>query len=77
MSTHTWSQQVHAGVEGTASQSFLPTNEEGDEESVSMCDGEGTTVFPKEGGATGADSEGHVTGAISRQKAMNMLQMEE
>ena len=33
--------------------------------------------FSEEGGATGADSEGRVTGAVSRQKAMNALKMEE
>ena len=29
------------------------------------------------GGATGADSEGHATGAVNRQKAMNAPKMEE
>ena len=33
--------------------------------------------FAEEGGATGADSEGPVTGAVNRQKAMNALEMEE
>ena len=63
--------------EGAAPQSFLPTNEEGDDESVSMCDGGGTMIFSEEGGAAGTDSEGHVTGAINRQQAMNALKMEE
>ena len=31
----------------------------------------------EEGGATGADSEGHVTGAVNRQQAMNTPEMEE
>ena len=31
--------------------------------------------FSEEGGATGVDSEGHVTGAVSRQTAMNALKM--
>ena len=38
---------MHAGVEGGAPQSSLPTNEEGNEESVSMCDGGGTMVFQR------------------------------
>ena len=33
--------------------------------------------FAEEGGDTGADSEGHITGAVNRQKAMNALEMEE
>ena len=33
--------------------------------------------FSEEGGATVADSEGHVTGAVNRQKAMDALEMEE
>ena len=32
--------------------------------------------FSENGGATGADSEGHVTGAVNRQKAVNALEME-
>ena len=38
---------MHAGVEGAAPQSSLPTNEEGDEESVSMCDGGGAMIFQR------------------------------
>ena len=33
--------------------------------------------FSEEGGATGADSEDHVTGAVNRQRAINALEMEE
>lgn len=33
--------------------------------------------FSLEGGATGVDSEVHVTGAVNRQKTMNVLEMEE
>ena len=33
--------------------------------------------FSEEGGATGADSEGHVTGAVNRQQVINALEMEE
>ena len=33
--------------------------------------------FSEEGGATGADSESHVTGAVNRLQAMNALEMEE
>ena len=33
--------------------------------------------FSEGGGATGADSEGHVTGAVNPQKAMHALEMEE
>ena len=33
--------------------------------------------FSEEGGATRADSEGHVTEAVNRQKEMNALKMEE
>ena len=33
--------------------------------------------FSEEGGATRADSGGHVTGAINRQQAMNALETEE
>ena len=36
---------MHAGVEGAAPQSSLPTNEEGDEENVAMCDGGGKMIF--------------------------------
>ena len=38
---------MHAGVEGGAPQSSLPTNEEGNEESLSMCDGGGTVFFQR------------------------------
>ena len=38
---------MHAGVEKGAPQSSLQTNEEGNEESVSMCDGGGTMVFQR------------------------------
>ena len=34
-------------MKGAAPQSFLATNEEGDEENVSMCDGGGTMIFWK------------------------------
>ena len=34
-------------------------------------------VLSEESGATGPDSEGHVTGAVNRQKTMNALEMEE
>ena len=34
-------------MKGTAPQRFLPTNEEGDDESMSRCDGGGTMVFQK------------------------------
>ena len=37
----------------------------------------GLDGFAEKGGYTGADSEGHVTGAVNRQQAMNALQMEE
>ena len=60
-----------------STQSSLPTNEEGNEESVSMCNGGGTMFFQRISGATGPDSEGHVTGAANRQKMMNALEMEE
>ena len=33
--------------------------------------------FSEEGGATRADSEGHVTGVVGRENAMNALEMEE
>ena len=33
--------------------------------------------FSEEDRATGADSEGHITGAVNRQKTMNALEMEE
>ena len=36
----------------------------------------GCNDFSEEGGATGADCEGHVTGAINRQQAMNALKVE-
>ena len=68
---------MHAGVKEAAAQSFPPTNEEGDEKSVSVCDGGGGDDFAGEGGDTGADSEGHVIGAVNRQQAMNALEMEE
>ena len=38
---------MHVDVEGAAPQSSLPTNEEGDEESLSMCDGGGTMIFQR------------------------------
>ena len=37
----------------------------------------GHDVLSEESGATGPDSEGHVTGAVNRQKTMNALEMEE
>ena len=37
----------------------------------------GHDVFLEESGATGPDSEGHVTGAVNRQKTMKVLEMEE
>ena len=36
---------MHGGVEGTAPESSLPTIEEGDDESTSMCDGAGARWF--------------------------------
>ena len=36
---------MHAGVEGAAPQSFLPTIKEGDEESASMCEGGGAMIL--------------------------------
>ena len=36
----------------------------------------GHDVLSEESGATGPDSEGHVTGAVNRQKTMNALEME-
>ena len=41
-----------------------------------MCDGGGTMIFQMKVGLPLADSEGHVTGAVNRQKAMNALEME-
>ena len=38
---------MHAGVKGAAPRSSLPTSEEGDRESVSMCDGGGTIFFQR------------------------------
>ena len=72
-------------MKGAAPQRFLPTNEEGDEESMSRCDGGGTMIFRKKvellepiaSGATRADSEGHATGVVNRENAMNALEMEE
>ena len=37
----------------------------------------GHNDFSEEGRAIGADSERHVTGAVSRKKAMNALEVEE
>ena len=42
-----------------------------------MSDGGSTMIFLKEGGTNGVDSEGHVTGAVNRQQAVNALEMEE
>ena len=36
----------------------------------------GHGVLSEESGATGPDSEGHVTGAVNRQKTINGLEME-
>ena len=42
---------MHAGVEGAATQHFLPTIEEveemGDEESTSMCEGGGSMILQR------------------------------
>ena len=38
---------------------------------------QGHDVFSEKSGTTGPDSEGHVTGAVNRQKTMNALDMEE
>ena len=43
----TWNRRVHAGIRGAAPQSFLPMDEEGDEKSVSMCDGEGAMILQR------------------------------
>ena len=43
----TSSRRVHAGVEGVSPQIFLPTNEEGNEESVPMSDEGGMMVFQR------------------------------
>ena len=68
-------------MEGAAPQSFLPTIEEsdveGDDESVSMCNGGDSRIFAEEGGDTDIDSERHATGTVNRQQAMNVLEMEE
>ena len=37
----------------------------------------GLDDFAEEGEDIGADSEGHVTGAVNREQAMNALEMEE
>ena len=37
----------------------------------------GLDNFAEEGGSTGADSEENVTGTVSRQQAMNALEMEQ
>ena len=37
----------------------------------------GVDDFAEEDGDTGADNEGHVTGSVSPQQAMNALKMEE
>ena len=37
----------------------------------------GRDDFVEEGGGTGIDSKGHVTGVVNRQQAMNALEMEE
>ena len=44
MLKRTLSGRVHAGVQGAVPQSSLMTNEEGDEESMSMCDGGGAVI---------------------------------
>ena len=67
---------MHAGVEGAAPQSSLPTNEEGDKESVSMCDGGGTMIFERKVELP-EPIKRYVTGAVSQQQAMNALEMEE
>ena len=43
--SRTWSRRVHAGVEGAAPQNILPTIEEVDEESTSICDGGGSMIL--------------------------------
>ena len=55
---------MNVGVEGAAPQSSLPTNKESDKESVLRW---GHDDFSEKGGATGAESEGHVTGVVNRQ----------
>ena len=62
-------------MKGSAPQSSLPTNEEGGKECVDVRRRENND-FSEEGGAIGADSEGHVTRAINRQQMMNALEME-
>ena len=47
ISSPTWSRRVHADVEGAAPQSFLPTNEEGDEESTLISDGGGSMILQR------------------------------
>ena len=38
---------MHAGMKKAAPQSCLPTNEEDDEKSVSMCDGVGSMILQR------------------------------
>ena len=45
MLSRTWIRRVHAGVKGAAPQRFLPTNVEGDEKVVSMCDSRGAMIL--------------------------------
>ena len=81
MSSRTWSRRVLAGVKEAEPQSILPTieevDEEGDEESTSMCDGGGSMIFAEEGRDTEADGERHVAETVNRKQAMNVLEMEE
>ena len=63
---------MHVGVEGAAPQSSLPTNEKGDEESTSVCDGGGPMALQVK-----VDIQQSIAGDMSpepknREQAMNL-----
>ena len=72
---------MHTGVEGEALQSFLPTikgiDEEGDEESVPMCDGGGPMALQVKVDIPKPVVEGMPPEPETRQQAMNSPEWEE
>ena len=77
LSSRTWRRRlVRASMEGAAPQFFCRRSKK----TTGECGGmlrRGLDGVAGEGGDTGADSQGHITGTVNRRQAMNSLEMEE
>ena len=68
---------MHAGTKTSSIAPFSADERERQRRECVDVRRRGKDDFSEEGGAIGADIEGHVTGAVNRQQAMNAPEMEE